>query len=97
MTWASRRGSPSHRTDVSWCSPGSTQGGTALWLIDARTGHELRLAEGKRMDGAFSPDGLQLAAIYQHEVDRCQLLVLELPKRPLAVVSPRLPGVAARA
>ena len=51
------------------------------------------------MEGLFrvAVDGLQLAAIYQHEVDRYQLLVLELPKRPRAVVSPSLPGVAARA
>jgi hypothetical protein len=60
---------------------GQHDGQYGLWLIDARTGDELRLAAGKFMDGAFSPDNLQVAAIFQREADHCQPLVLELPNR----------------
>jgi hypothetical protein len=58
---------------------GQRHGRYGLWLLDASTGAVRRLARGKFMDAAYSPDGRHLAAIFQQDGDHCYLHVLDLP------------------
>jgi Tol biopolymer transport system component len=50
-----------------------------LWLVNPSTGGVRRLAGGKYMSASFSPDGTQVAAVFQQNSDRSQLQVLQLP------------------
>jgi hypothetical protein len=49
-----------------------------LRRVDPTTGEVHRLAHGKYVSSSFSPDGLQLAAVFQGDPDRCLLQVLDL-------------------
>jgi len=58
---------------------GQRHGRYGLWLVDTSTGAARRLARGKIIAAAFSPDGHQVAMIFQHDADHCYLYVLDLP------------------
>jgi Tol biopolymer transport system component len=47
--------------------------------VDTATGAVRRLARGKVTAAAFSPNGRQLAMIFQQDGDHCHIYVLDLP------------------
>ena len=68
--------SPDGRTLV---FSGRRDGAYGLWRVDPASGELSRLAAGKYLSVSVAPDGRQLAAVFQRDVDHGGLQVLTLP------------------
>ena len=58
---------------------GQRDGSYGLWRVDTASRTVRRLASGKFVSAALSPDARQLATVIRQDVDRCFLYVLDLP------------------